>query len=80
MSPNATSVVIKNGVEKIMDGTFSNCVYLESIYLPDSITTIENGAFENCVVLENIIVSDNNPGYYSRNGDLYTKEGRLVYE
>ena len=80
MSPNATSVVIKNGVEKIADGTFSNCVYLESIYLPDSITTIENGAFENCVVLENIIVSDNNPGYYSRNGDLYTKEGRLVYE
>lgn len=79
MSPNATSVVIKNGVEKISSGTFRNCVYLESIYIPASVTVIEDGAFENCMLLSNITVSENNSTFYSEDGKLYSRDGTLIF-
>lgn len=76
MSPNATSVVIKNGTERIMAGAFKNCVYLESVYIPASVTKIDDSAFENCLLLNNIIVSANNSEFYSEDGKLYRKDGR----
>lgn len=79
MSPNATSVVIKNGVEKIPTGAFRNCVYLESLYLPASVTVIEEGAFDNCMLLKNITVSENNSNFYSEDGKLYSKDGTLLF-
>lgn len=79
MSPNATSVVIKNGMERIVTGAFRNCVYLESVYIPASITVIEDGAFENCILLKSIIVSEHNSDFYSEEGKLYSKDGRLIF-
>ena len=79
MSPNATSVVIKNRVEKISSGTFQNCVYLESIYIPASVTVIEDDAFENCMLLSDITVSENNSNFYSEDGKLYSRDGTLIF-
>lgn len=79
MSPNATSVVIKNGAERIATGAFKNCVYLESLYIPASVTAIEDGAFENCPLLQNITVSENNNEFYSEDGKLYSMDGTLVF-
>ena len=79
MSPNAISVVIKNGVERITSGAFRNCVYLESLYIPASVTVIEEGAFENCMLLSSITVSEDNENFYSEEGKLYSKEGTLIF-
>lgn len=79
MSPNATSVVIKNGTERIAAGAFRNCVYLESVYIPASVTTIDDSAFENCLLLENITVSEYNSEFYSEDGKLYRKDGTLIF-
>lgn len=79
MSPNATSVVMKDGIERIAAGAFRNCVYLESVYIPASVTVIEDGAFENCLLLKDITVSGHNSEFYSEEGKLYRKDGILVF-
>lgn len=79
MSPNAVSVVIKNGIEKITAGAFRNCVYLESVYIPASVTQIDDSAFEHCLLLTDIIVSENNDHFYAEDGKLYRKDGTLLF-
>lgn len=79
ISPNATSVVIKDGVEVIVSETFRNCVYLESVYIPASVTVIEDRAFENCPLLKDITVSEHNSEFYSDGGKLYKKDGTLIF-
>lgn len=79
MSPNAVSVVIKNGTEKITAGAFRNCVYLESVYIPASVTQIDDSAFEHCLLLTDITVSENNDYFYAEDGKLYRKDGTLLF-
>ena len=79
ISPNAVSVIIKEGTEIIGYRAFANCVYLESVYIPSTVISIEKDAFKNCSMLKEIIVSENNPKFYSKDGNLYTKDGDLVY-
>ena len=79
MSPNATSVVIKNGTERITEGAFRNCVYLESVYIPASVTVIDDSAFENCLLLKDITVSERNSDFYSEAGKLYKRDGTLIF-
>lgn len=79
MSPNAISVVIKNGTERITAGAFRNCVYLESVYIPASVTAIDDSAFENCLLLQDIIVSEYNREFYSEDGKLYRSDGTLLF-
>lgn len=79
MSANAVSVVIKNGAERISQGAFKNCVYLEKIYIPASVLEIDSKAFENCLVLTDIVVSPDNANYYSEGGHLYSAAGEKVF-
>ncbi len=55
----AESVIIKNGISHIADGSFSNCKILESIIIPESVTTIGSYAFNNCKALSSIVIPDN---------------------
>lgn len=80
MSPNATSVVIKDGVQKLAADAFRNCVYLESVYIPESVTVIEENAFRNCQSLSSVVVSEENANFYVRDGVLYDRSGRNVRE
>lgn len=48
---------------------------VEEIYIPANITYIAPEAFENLTNLIYIEVAEDNPVYYSVNGELYTKDG-----
>lgn len=80
MSPNATSVVIKNGVQKLAADAFRNCVYLESVYIPESVTVIEENAFRNCQTLNDITISPDNHNYYVSEGNLYDSAGIIIWK
>ncbi len=80
ISPNAVSVIIKNGTEKISQGAFKNCVYLEKVYIPASVTEIDSKAFENCISLTDIVVSPYNPNYYGEDGHLYSRTGEKIFD
>ncbi len=45
---NCETVVIKEGVERIESGAFSNCALLKKIVVPSSVTYIGRGAFSGC--------------------------------
>ena len=75
-----TSIEIPNSVISIGDGAFSFCESLTSIEIPDSVTSIGNRAFEYCRKLEQINVSSSNPNYMSIDGNLYTKDGKILVQ
>ena len=53
------SLTIKDGIEKIDQGIFSNCEYLTSIIMPDTVTEVASYAFRNCINLSSIKLSSN---------------------
>ena len=53
---NIKTVIIKNGVTSIGDGTFFYCENLTSITIPDSVISIGDSAFYNCKSLTNITI------------------------
>ena len=69
------SVVIPDSVTSIGDWTFWDCTSLASVVIPDSVTSIGNGAFEGC---GEVSVSEGNPSYLSIDGNLYTKDGKML--
>jgi hypothetical protein len=60
-------VVIPNGVTKIGDSAFEECLGLESIEMPDSITEIGDSAFKDCNGLTSVKIPDGvtKIGYYA---------------
>lgn len=58
MSPN-TSIKVKEGTTKILEGTFQNCKNLTAIALPQSLTTIGKDAFNGCSSLTSVVVPKN---------------------
>ncbi|MBR5817345.1 MAG: leucine-rich repeat domain-containing protein, partial [Clostridia bacterium] len=67
-------------VSRILDGAFTSCSNLKSIYIPDTITAIGVGAFENCSGLTEYVVYKGRhdityePLYSSDNGALIYKD------
>lgn len=53
------SVIICDGVEKIVTGTFNNCGSLKKVTLPNSLTAIDDRAFENCRKLKQVKLPQN---------------------
>ena len=53
------SLTIKDGIEEIDQGIFSNCEYLTSIIMPDTVTEVGSYAFSNCKNLSSIKLSSN---------------------
>lgn len=51
------SLTIKDGIEKIDQGTFSNCEYLTSIIMPDTVTEVDSYAFSDCTSLTSVKLS-----------------------
>lgn len=53
------SLTIKDGIEEINQGIFSNCEYLTSIIMPDTVTEVASYAFRSCINLSSIKLSSN---------------------
>ena len=65
-------------ITSIPDGAFEGCSEITAINIPASITTIAADAFNGCTSLESITVDSKNPAYSSRNGILYSKDGKTL--
>ena len=74
------SVTIPDSVICIGDYAFSDCSSLTSVTIPDSVTSIGEYAFAYCSSLTNIIVDENNANYKSIDGNLYTKDGKILLQ
>ncbi len=55
---SVTKAVINDGVNKIVDKAFDNCVYMTSVEIPSTVKSIGSEAFYNCVSLENITMPE----------------------
>lgn len=49
---NVTKITLGKNVEKICDGAFQGCRYLETVNLNDKLTFIDNNAFYDCPISE----------------------------
>lgn len=73
-----SSVKISDGVEVIWEGAFSFCLFLKSVALPKSVKEIYPGAFNSTALLERIDVDVENENYKSLDGNLYSKDGKVL--
>ena len=75
---NFTSISIPNTVERIGDGAFFDCQYLNNIRISKHIKYIDSEAFSYCVSLKNIKVATANPNYCDVDGVMYNKDKTTV--
>ena len=71
-----TEVIIPDGVTNIEANSFGDS--LRSITIPASVINIDAEAFVDCTRLQNIKVSEENAAYKSIDGNLYTKDGKIL--
>lgn len=74
------SVTIGNGVQSIGYAAFVDCDALQSVTIPKSVQSIVNGAFVACDALTSIEVAKGNTAYQSKDGNLYTKDGKTLVQ
>ena len=75
-----TSVVIPKSVKTIGSLAFYRNTRLEKVYISSGVTSISSDAFSYCVGLKNIEVDSKNQVYKSINGNLYSKDGSVLYK
>ncbi len=76
---NLSTVEIPNSVERIGGGAFNLCC-LETVEIPSSVISIGVRAFSLNQELKNIKVAEENPNYKSVDGNLYSKDGRILMQ
>ena len=74
------SVIVGDRVTHIGEGVFSFCGGLESVVIGTGVTQISDSAFLNCPNLMGIEVAKNNFSYKSINGNLYSKDGKILIQ
>lgn len=72
-------VIFPESLVSIDSCAFDGCTQLEEITFPGGIEEIDEKAFWNCVNIKNINVSENNEKFKSINGNLYSKDGSVLY-
>ena len=78
-STSLASVILGNSVTTIGDYAFAYCD-ITRVTIPDSVTTIGDCAFYGCENLTSIEISENNTAYKSIEGNLYTKDGKILIQ
>lgn len=73
------SIVLPEGLLTIENRAFCGCDSLTGITLPKSLDYLAYGAFEGCGSLKEIKVASGNPYYSSKDGVLYTLNGRILH-
>ena len=77
--PNVTSINIENSVETIQEYAFRNCSNLATIQIPKNVREIGQRAFYNSNLKSLIVDSNNNYFINDENGNLYSKDGTILY-
>ena len=77
---NIEEIILNEGITEIGPRVFEKCTSITSIDIPDSVTSIGDLAFYGCTNLKTINVSDNNEYYKSIDGNLYTKDGKILLQ
>ena len=67
-------------VTSIGSEAFYCCFNMVSVIIPNSITSIEESSFWYCANLSSITVDENNEYYQSIDGNLYSKDGRMLLQ
>ncbi len=75
-----TSIEIPNSVTSTGQEAFRGCSSLTSIEIPNSVTSIGQEAFYGCSLLTSITVDENHPNYKSIDGNLYSKDGKILIQ
>ena len=71
-------VKLGNALQRVVWDTFTGCRNLKSIEIPDSVTDIQASAFDKCIGLTEIVVSKNHKTYKTVDGNVYTKNGKML--
>jgi hypothetical protein len=66
---NIVNVIIPEGIEKIANNAFSNCIKLETLILPSSVTEIVASAFSGCAGLKIVYYNGDSTSYNEINID-----------
>ena len=77
----AESIVVEDGIERILDHAFEDCTGLKSISIPASVQWVGEGLFSGCHQLEKVIVDSKNRWLDSRddsNAIIYSDEDELL--
>ena len=75
-----TSIVNGNSVTSIGFYAFFNCESLTNVVISDSVTSIDSFAFTSCDSLIGIEVGADNRYYKSVDGNLYSKDGKILMQ
>ena len=75
-----TKITIPETVQSIGYSAFEGCDGLTQIFIPKSVSVIRSTSFCYCKNLTEILVDENNQDYKSIDGDLYSKDGTILYE
>ena len=71
-------IELSEDILSIDDFSIFNCPELQGIAISSSVAMIEEMAVWDCPKLLSIEVEENNPFYYSEDGNLYSREGDLL--
>ena len=72
------SFTIPDCVNEVWGAAFSHCSYLQEVVVGENILSIDGNSFFECSALVSINVSPNNPYYQSIDGNLYSKNGKIL--
>ncbi|MBP5621938.1 MAG: leucine-rich repeat domain-containing protein, partial [Thermoguttaceae bacterium] len=72
------SIVIPEGTATIGDGAFAQCRRLETVVFPKSLVSLGESAFCDVDALSSVEVAEGNPVFQSKDGILYSKDGKTL--
>lgn len=56
---NLHNIILQEGLQKIEESAFQECIHLQTIKIPDTVTKIDSNAFDYCINLKEIDLSKN---------------------
>ena len=73
-----TEITLPESLISIGKNAFSNCLGLQVIELGSNVEEINGESFNNMESLESIFVSEDNPYFTTIDGNLYSKDGKVL--